>query len=73
MERIRKPRERSLEPPEPSVWCECDVCGLDIYEGEEFWCIDETNVCNDCLRTFAEEYFENCREVAQKAKNFEEE
>lgn len=63
-----EPREQALEPKEPVVFCTCDECGQDIYEGEEYWVIDGCTVCDDCLRDFAEKYFETCRETAKKER-----
>lgn len=66
MERIREPKERPLEPPEPSVVCECDVCGQDIYDCETYWDIEGDIVCSDCLRDYAEDYFSCYQKKHQK-------
>ena len=64
-----EPRERALEPKEPVVFCTCDECGQDIYEGEEYWVIDGCTVCDDCLRAFAEDYFWQNKRIAEIDKN----
>ena len=64
--------ERPLEPPEPFALCECSECGQDIYEGEKFWHIGAEKICCDCLLPFAKRFFEECEELAEKEKIFEE-
>ena len=67
-----EPRERALEPKEPFVWCECSECGQGIYEGETFWHIGAENICSGCLLPFAERFFKEYEELAEKEKIFEE-
>ena len=35
------------------VTAECDLCGKEIYEGEEYYRINGESVCSDCLETYA--------------------
>lgn len=31
----------------------CDICGFEIYRGEEWYRINGESVCEDCVREFA--------------------
>lgn len=35
------------------IVAECDMCGFEIYWGEECYCINGEYVCEDCLSEFA--------------------
>lgn len=49
-ERIENPMVTATEPDEPRVCFQCDDCGEDIYEGDDFYEVDnETNYCEDCM------------------------
>ena len=50
-------REPPLDPPEPEVAFRCDYCGNDIYVGEEYYHIDGTDICTECLRDWADEFY----------------
>lgn len=39
------------------IAAECDMCGFEIYRGEEFYRIDGEYICEDCLREFAVRFF----------------
>lgn len=40
-------------PPEQVVVCECDVCGDDIYEGDDHYVIDGDVFHIDCIHDWA--------------------
>lgn len=51
--------ERPLDPPEDRIAFECEICGGDIYEGEEYYDIPDLGKCcanciNDAHRYDAE-------------------
>ena len=35
--------------PEPPVFAECDSCGTEIYDGNEYYEINGCNYCEDCV------------------------
>ncbi len=57
--------EPRLEPPEDVIFAHCDRCGDEIYEGDTYYAIDGENICVDCLRDFASDYFADCVEEAR--------
>ena len=57
--------EPRLEPPEDVIFAHCDRCGGEIYEGDTYYAIDGQNICVDCLRDFASDYFADCVEEAR--------
>ena len=38
----------------------CEICGEKIYEGERYWDLDDTRVCENCL----EDYLTKARRTA---------
>lgn len=56
--------ESPLEPQPDIVFDYCDMCGGEIYKGEEFYDIENQCICEDCLHDFADEYFESYRREA---------
>ncbi|GHV48058.1 hypothetical protein FACS189499_06720 [Clostridia bacterium] len=59
--------DRWLEPPDGGeVIHYCNHCRGEIYEGEDFYAIDDKHVCVDCLRDFASDYFADCLETAER-------
>jgi hypothetical protein len=38
----------------------CEICGEKIYEGERYWDLDDTRVCENCL----EDYLMKARHTA---------
>lgn len=48
------PRCPNYDPP---VFDECDCCGSEIYEGEDYWEIEGTIYCERCI--------ENCKSTAE--------
>lgn len=38
----------------------CEICGEKIYEGERYWDLDDTRVCENCL----EDYLAKARRTA---------
>ncbi len=33
----------------PAPYCKCEICGKDIYEGDEYYEIDGHAYCEDCI------------------------
>jgi hypothetical protein len=56
--------EPPLDPPEDKIFAMCDYCDGEIYEGEDYYAIDDKNICVGCLRDFASDYFADCIEEA---------
>lgn len=50
------------EWPSPKVFCHCDFCGRDIYEGSYYFNFDGDIVCEDCEREYINEHFRRCAE-----------
>jgi hypothetical protein len=46
------------------VFCECEHCGGEIYEGEEYLEVDDCNIHEDCFDDFAKEYLDPKTKVA---------
>lgn len=40
---------RCPNAPEPPVFDECEACGAEIYEGDEYYEIDGHNYCEACV------------------------
>lgn len=47
--------EPPLDPPEDEIVCCCDICGEPIYEGQDFWRVHGTVICENCLDGMREE------------------
>ena len=56
-----------LDPPEDKVFCECDACGQEIYEGGTYYDIDGDNIHDDCF----ELYFHQNQKIAGEGEFFE--
>lgn len=41
--------EMPLDPPAPKVVCNCDECGEDIEEGQEYYRIGGNCYCESCV------------------------
>lgn len=41
---------RCPEAPTPPVFAECEDCGTEIYEGDEYYEIAGQNFCEACVR-----------------------
>ncbi len=39
----------------------CDECGGEIYEDEEYYYIDSSNICDACI----DEHISNCKKIAE--------
>lgn len=42
---------RCPNAPEPPFFAECDSCGCDIYDGDEYYKIDGHNYCEACVQS----------------------
>lgn len=40
---------RCPNSPEPPIYAECENCGEDIYDGDEFYEIGEHKFCEACV------------------------
>ena len=40
------------ESPKCTTVDNCDNCGCNIHEGEEYYYIQEINICKDCIAEF---------------------
>lgn len=46
-----------LDPPEDEPCGACEVCGLDIYQGDLIYQMpDGATVCEECLNDWAKDY-----------------
>ena len=54
----RSPLVDSQEEPAAAYCC---YCRGEIYEGEEYYCVDGQAVCTDCLDALARDQFRLCR------------
>ena len=36
--------------PEPPLFTKCEACGAEIYDGDEYYNIDEHNYCESCVQ-----------------------
>lgn len=48
---------RCPNAPEPSVVCECDICGTAIRDGDEMYVFGNEKICVDCVldaKTYAD-------------------
>lgn len=34
---------------EPPVFAECDICGYEIYVGDEYYEVEDLKVCENCI------------------------
>ncbi len=51
MECHRSPcHPRCPNADDPPVYTECENCGAEIYDGEEFYEIGEHNFCEECVK-----------------------
>lgn len=41
---------RCPNAPRPSVFAECEACGMEIYDGDEYYDIDDHKYCESCVR-----------------------
>lgn len=41
--------EPPLDPPEPRVVCDCDMCGEEICEGNYAYRINDSIICQFCI------------------------
>lgn len=35
--------------PEPTVYSHCAMCGMEIYEGDEYYEVDGKDYCEECI------------------------
>lgn len=42
--------------PEPVVFEKCQICGNEIYEGEEYYAMIDDVVCEDCIFDYTREF-----------------
>ena len=39
---------RDINPPEPETFDYCDMCGGEIYVGDEYYDIEDMKLCEKC-------------------------
>ncbi|AJA42832.1 hypothetical protein DP145_01570 [Clostridium tetani] len=44
--------EYGYEAPIMQIAEECSICGHEIYEGDEYYHIDNLKICEDCILDF---------------------
>lgn len=56
-ERAQRDYDNQL-PPEPKVYCCCEICGDDIIYGADYYEVENMNVCLNCanLRVAEDNY-----------------
>jgi hypothetical protein len=63
---IENPMVSMAEPDEERVCFQCDDCGEDIYEGDDFYEVDnETNYCMDCMNDRKKEAIYSDQELTE--------
>ncbi|WP_434302690.1 hypothetical protein [Clostridium botulinum] len=40
------------EAPKVKIVDRCDICGNNIYEGDDYYYISHMNICNNCIDEF---------------------
>ena len=43
---------RCPNSPDPPVFAECENCGKEIYDGDDYWEIDDKKYCEKCIDKF---------------------
>lgn len=54
-----------LEPDAEKVFAHCDHCGMEIYEGEDCYCIEGEHIHEDCFYEFCLELYVDCKKEAE--------
>ncbi len=53
-----------LEPDAERVFCLCDHCNGEIYEGETYYEIDGDKIHEDCFYEYCRELYADCKKEA---------
>ncbi len=55
MNNTENPMILGPEPPEPRRCFDCEDCGEEILEGEDYYNFDDTHICEDCITDYKKE------------------
>jgi len=53
-----------LDPQEQPVFCCCDDCGCEIYEGEEYFNTESGFLCENCFDEYIANIRADCARIA---------
>ena len=53
-----------LDPQETKVYSECDICGSEIYVGQEYYNFEGNILCEQCFDEFQEYKKKECSRIA---------
>lgn len=58
LERQRDAYDRMMDTQQQEivVFKTCDMCGNEIYEGDEYYDFDDEVICEDCLMDYVNEF-----------------
>ena len=58
LERQRDAYDRMMDTQQQEmvVFKTCDMCGGEIYEGDEYYDFDDEVICEDCLMDYVNEF-----------------
>ena len=48
--RMSKCHPRCPNAPEPPIFAKCEACGAEIYDGDEYYEIDNHKYCEACVQ-----------------------
>ena len=57
--------EYFLKPKEDRIFTHCDYCGGEIYEGEDYYNIDDKRIHDDCIYDYCRELYSSNRRIAE--------
>lgn len=52
------------DPQEEKVYFNCDLCGAEIYKGQEYYDCDAGYLCEKCFDEEQEMYKQSCERIA---------
>lgn len=52
------------DPQEAKVYFNCDNCGAEIYEGQEYYDCEAGYLCEECFDEDQEMYKQSCERIA---------
>ena len=66
---LKEMENQILEPPEDKIYCYCNNCGGEIYEGEDCYDVGEplsgeNLICEKCFDEKQSQEKEDCRRIA---------
>ena len=54
-----------LEPDLERVFAHCEHCGMEIYEGEDFYDLGGTPIHEDCFYEYMRDLYADCKREAE--------